>query len=67
VADFRLGDDSGVAAIEALRSAHGDVPAVIISGDPDIGERGLPYPVLQKPVTPGELLDVLREASAEGC
>ena len=67
VSDFQLGDETGLAAIEALRSAHGDVPALIISGEPDVAERGLPYPVLQKPVTPGELLDVLREASAQGC
>lgn len=66
VADFRLGEGTGVAAIEALRAAHGDVPALIISGEPDIAERGLPFPVLQKPVTPAKLLDVLREAAAEG-
>jgi CheY-like chemotaxis protein len=66
VADFRLAEGTGVEAIEALRNAHGEVPAVIISGEPDITERGLPDPVLQKPVTPDKLLEVLRLAASQG-
>jgi signal transduction histidine kinase len=65
VADFRLAEGTGVEAIEALRNAHGQVPAVIISGEPDITERGLPDPVLQKPVTPDKLLEVLRVAGSQ--
>jgi CheY-like chemotaxis protein/anti-sigma regulatory factor (Ser/Thr protein kinase) len=65
VADFRLAEGTGVEAIEALRNAHGQVPAVIVSGEADITERGLPYPVLQKPVTPDKLLEVLRLAASQ--
>jgi signal transduction histidine kinase len=65
VADFRLAEGTGVEAIEALRDAYGQVPAVIISGEADITERGLPYPVLQKPVMPDKLLEVLRLAAAQ--
>jgi signal transduction histidine kinase len=62
IADYRLGEGTGVDAIEAVRAAHGAVPALIITGEADIGERGLPYPVLQKPITPERLLDGLRAA-----
>lgn len=61
--DFRLADITGVEAIDALRERHGpQLPAVVISGEPDILERGLPFPVLQKPVTPDRLLEALRAA-----
>jgi CheY-like chemotaxis protein len=62
LADFRLGEGTGVEAIEAVRAAYGPVPALIISGEPDIAERQLPYPVLQKPITPERLLQALRPA-----
>jgi signal transduction histidine kinase len=65
VADFRLGQGTGVDAIEAVRALYGKVPALIISGEADIAERGLPYPVLQKPVTPERLLEGLRLAQGE--
>jgi len=65
VADFRLGDGTGADVIEQLRTQYGDVPALLISGEPDILERGLPYPVLQKPVTPARLLEALQAASAQ--
>jgi signal transduction histidine kinase/CheY-like chemotaxis protein len=65
--DFRLGHGTGVQAIEALRSRYGaSLPALVISGESDIAERGLPYPVLQKPVTPDRLLEALRAALADG-
>ena len=40
-----------------------DVPALVLSGEPDIVERHLPVPVLQKPVTPAQLLEAVLEAS----
>lgn len=62
VADFRLTEGDGMEAIVAVRAVHGPVPALIISGEPDIAERGLPVPVLQKPVTPDRLLQCVRQA-----
>ncbi|HVE54318.1 MAG TPA: hybrid sensor histidine kinase/response regulator [Ramlibacter sp.] len=63
VADFRLADGTGAQVVEALRKTYGaQLPAVVISGEPDIHERGLPFPVLQKPVTPDRLLEALRAA-----
>ena len=59
IADYRLGDRTGLDAIEILRTEYGDLPALVLSGEPDILERGLPVPVLQKPVTPGQLLEAL--------
>jgi two-component system, sensor histidine kinase len=38
------------------------VPAWIVSGDGDVAERGLPLPVLQKPITPERLISALRTA-----
>jgi signal transduction histidine kinase len=62
LADYRLGDGTGIAAIEAVRAAHGWVPAWIISAEGDAVERRLGLPVLHKPVTPERLLDALRAA-----
>jgi two-component system, sensor histidine kinase len=65
IADFRLGEGTGVEVIEAVRADFGAVPALVISGESDILERDLPYPVLQKPVTPEGLLEALRAASPQ--
>jgi signal transduction histidine kinase len=62
IADFRLNEGDGVEAINAVRALYGPVPALIVSAEPDIAERGLPFPVLQKPVTPERLLQCLRQA-----
>lgn len=62
LADYRLGEGTGVAAIEAVRAAHGWVPAWIISAEGDAAERRLGLPVLQKPITPDRLVDALRSA-----
>lgn len=65
VADFRLGEGTGSDVIEQLRARYGDAPALLISGEPDILERGLAYPVLQKPVTPDRLMEALQAAAAQ--
>lgn len=65
LADFRLGQGTGVEAIEALRSVYGPVPALVISGESDLQEEGLPVPVLQKPVTPDRLLEALLAAAPQ--
>lgn len=62
LADYRLAEGTGVEAVAAVRAAHGRLPAWIISGEPDIFDRGLPLPVLQKPITPERLLAALRTA-----
>jgi signal transduction histidine kinase/CheY-like chemotaxis protein len=62
LADYRLDDLTGDQAIEALRAEYGAVPALLVTGEPDVAERGLPYPVLQKPITPDRLLQALRAA-----
>jgi signal transduction histidine kinase len=62
LADFHLADGTGVEAVEAVRAAYGPLPAWIVSGEPDIHERGLALPVLQKPITPERLLQALRPA-----
>ena len=62
LADYRLTEGTGVDAVEAVRSAYGPVPAWIVSGEPDIADRGLALPVLQKPITPERLLAALRSA-----
>lgn len=62
LADFRLAEGDGVAAIAALRAQFGPVPALIVSGEPDIAERDLGVPVLQKPVTPDRLLQRIHQA-----
>lgn len=63
IADLRVGERSGLDAVQALRSEYPDLPALVVSGDADILEKGLPVPVLQKPVTPDRLLEALRAAS----
>ena len=60
LADYRLAEGTGVDAVEAIRRRFGPVPAVIVSGEADVRERGLPLPVLQKPVTPDLLLAALQ-------
>ncbi|MDE2606983.1 MAG: hybrid sensor histidine kinase/response regulator [Burkholderiales bacterium] len=60
LADYRLGEATGVEAVEAVRAAYGPVPAWIVSGEADLAERGLALPVLQKPITPERLLAALR-------
>lgn len=65
LADFRLAEGTGVDAVEAVHATYGPVPAWIVSGEADILERGLPYPVLQKPITPERLLAALRAAFPE--
>jgi two-component system, sensor histidine kinase len=62
LADYRLAEGTGVEAVEAVRATWGWVPAWIISGEPDIAERKLSLPVLQKPVTPDRLVAALRAA-----
>jgi signal transduction histidine kinase len=64
LADYRLAEGTGVEAVEAVRSRFGPVPAVIVSGEPDIRERGLPLAVLQKPVAPERLLEAMQAALA---
>jgi signal transduction histidine kinase len=65
VADYRLAEGDGVEAINAVRARYGAVPALIVSGEPDIADRDLGFPVLQKPVTPESLLQCLRQALPE--
>lgn len=62
--DFRLSEGTGMQAIEALRGRYGPVPALVMSGEPDIAERGLPVPVLQKPIAPDRLLQAMQAALA---
>jgi len=59
LADFRLAQGNGVAAIEALQAEYGPVPAVVISGEADLAEMELGIPMLQKPVLPERLLELL--------
>ncbi len=62
LADYRLSEGTGVEAVQAVRAVYGRVPAWIVSGDADIAERVLPFPVLQKPITPERLMAALRAA-----
>nr|WP_236598828.1 hybrid sensor histidine kinase/response regulator [Ramlibacter monticola] len=64
LADYRLAEGSGLDAVEALRERFGPVPALILSGEADIRERGLPLPVLQKPVAPDLLLETMQATLA---
>jgi signal transduction histidine kinase len=66
LADYRLAEGTGVEVVEALRARFGAVPALIVSGEPDIRERGLPLPVLQKPVAPDILLETVQATLARG-
>src|SRR3954447_16689769 len=66
VCDYRLaGGRSGVQAVEQLREAF-EIPALIITGGvarPRPQERGEGrYELMQKPVDPTELHEILREA-----
>ena len=60
LADYRLAQGDGVSAIAALREQHGPVPALIVSAEPDLQDRGIDLPHLQKPVTPEALIRQLR-------
>ena len=60
VADYRLAQGDGVSAIAVLRGQHGPVPAVLVSAEADLQERGGGLPYLQKPVTPEALMQHLR-------
>ena len=54
--DVRLLDGSGPAAVEAIRAAAGDVPAMFITGNPEACSRPDPRNVvLVKPVTVDQL------------
>lgn len=59
VADYRLEAGTGIEVVEALRREYGPLPTLVVSGEPDIAERGFAFPVLQKPVTPDRLLEAL--------
>ncbi|HEY1227192.1 MAG TPA: hybrid sensor histidine kinase/response regulator, partial [Ramlibacter sp.] len=60
LADYRLTQGDGVGAVATLRAQYGPVPALILSGEPDLHERGIGLPCLQKPVTPDKLMEQLR-------
>lgn len=62
VADYRLSVGNGADAIAALRAEHGEVPALVISGEANLDELQLGVPFLQKPVTPEKLLVHLQRA-----
>ena len=64
LADYRLAEGTGLEGVEAVRRRFGLVPAVIVSGEADLRERGLPFPVLQKPVPPERLLEAMQAALA---
>jgi two-component system, sensor histidine kinase len=64
ICDLRLGNGaSGIAAISALRTELGSVPAALVTGDIDAGKlaevRASGLDVLHKPVKPGELRALL--------
>lgn len=65
LADYNLeGDDTGLASILALRDAAGrSVPAVVVTAhrDPEIARRcaAMGVPLLEKPVRPVELSEIL--------
>ena len=67
ISDYRLRDNvTGIDAIAALRARYGALPAVLVTGEmavspPDASE--LDYPVLQKPVAPGRIRELLLELS----
>jgi len=66
VADYRLGDGTGLEAIRAIRSAAGrEVPAVVVTGETGGDSlraiRATRLPHLQKPVPPARLRAVLLE------
>jgi ActR/RegA family two-component response regulator len=65
VADFRLGEGTGVEAIRAVRARHGSMPALLLSGEADIAPHEPGVQVLHKPVTPDRLLQCLRQAFPE--
>lgn len=65
IADYNLeGDDTGLAAISALRSeAGGHIPAVVVTAhrDPEIARQctAMKVPLMEKPVRPAELSEIL--------
>ncbi|MFL6692836.1 MAG: ATP-binding protein, partial [Ramlibacter sp.] len=60
LADYRLAQSNGVEAVAALRAQYGPLPALIVSGEPDLHLQELGLPCLQKPVTPDKLTEHLR-------
>jgi len=65
LADYRLKEGrTGTEAIESVRDAYGDIPAVLVTGDTAVDRlrhaaaSGLP--ILHKPVNGRQLLDLLR-------
>ncbi|WP_427913562.1 hybrid sensor histidine kinase/response regulator [Ramlibacter sp. MMS24-I3-19] len=60
LADYRLAQGDGVQAVATLRAQYGPVPALILSGEPDLHDRGIGLPCLQKPVAPDKLMEQLR-------
>jgi two-component system, sensor histidine kinase len=60
VADFYLRNGNGAEAIAAIRQEHGDIPALLLSGEPSLQRNDLGTPVLQKPVNPDRLLEQIR-------
>jgi signal transduction histidine kinase len=64
LADYRLAEGTGLDAVKAVRALYGLVPALILSGDPDLDTRALGLTVLQKPVAPDRLLEAMQAALA---
>lgn len=60
LADYRLAQGDGVQAVATLRAQYGPVPALIVSGEHDLQDRGIGLPCLQKPVTPDKLMEQMR-------
>ncbi|MBK0392032.1 hybrid sensor histidine kinase/response regulator [Ramlibacter algicola] len=60
IADYRLTNGNGMDVIRALRAQHGPVPALVVSGEPNLHDLALEVPCLQKPVAPDKLLEHLR-------
>ena len=66
IADHRLRDNlSGIQVIEMLRAQYGPVPAALVTGEMNIArlwaEKQLDYPVLQKPVAPARIRNLLQQ------
>jgi CheY-like chemotaxis protein len=64
IVDYRLGAGrDGLEAIAAIRGAHGEVPALVVSGESHPGElariRGSGFMLLHKPVAPARLRSAL--------
>jgi two-component system, sensor histidine kinase len=72
LADYQLLDDeTGTAAIEAIRAQWGQtIPAILITGDTRASTvqmlESLGLPVLYKPIQPAHLLSLLRQSLGRG-